>query len=155
MELKNAFQVPLGVDDTFRLLLDVERVMRCVPEAELLETLDDRTYKYKITVRLGPVSLGFVGIARIEEADAESKRARLSAKGTDAKGRGGADALVTFRLEPDGAATRVDVGTTLTLSGAVAQYGRASGVVAGVAGELTRQFARRLAAMLAADGATP
>jgi hypothetical protein len=45
----------------------------------------------------------------------------------------------------------VDVATDLALKGAVAQYGR--GVIADVAGKLTDQFARCIAAKLAASPA--
>jgi hypothetical protein len=78
-------------------------------------------------------------------------KARVKAQGKDSKGRGGANANVDFHLEPSPLGTRVLVKTDLTLSGAVAQYGRASGMIQDVAQQLIGQFANNLKAQLAAS----
>jgi carbon monoxide dehydrogenase subunit G len=149
LDITNEFVVPLDPTATWKVLLDIKRIMPCVPGAELLDVLDDQTYKGKVSVKLGPVALAFVGTAKFEELDEAAKRAKVSAKGSDAKGRGGANSIVQFRLEPVEAGTKVIVETNLNLSGSVAQYGRASGVIQGVASQLTAQFAQNLKAMLA------
>lgn len=149
MDLSNRFDVPVSPEAAFALLLDVERVIGCVPGAELVERVDERTYRCKVTLRLGPVALTFRGTASIDQADPVARTARLTLRGTDEKGRGGADAVVHFAVQADGAGTQVDVRTTLTLTGLVAQYGRGGGIVQGLAAELTREFAARLRATLA------
>jgi len=157
MDITNQFVVPLAPNEAWDVLLDIGRIVPCVPGAELIEMLDDSTYKGKVSVKLGPVALAFVGTARFEELDAAARRAKVLAKGSDAKGRGGANAAVQFRLEAIETGTRVVVETSLMLSGSVAQYGRAVGIVQGVASQLTAQFARNLQAMLAerGEGAAP
>jgi carbon monoxide dehydrogenase subunit G len=152
MEITNQFVVPLAPAEAWDVLLDIGRIVPCVPGAELIEMLDDSTYKGKVSVKLGPVALAFVGTARFEELDAAARRAKVLAKGSDAKGRGGANAAVQFRLEAIETGTRVVVETSLMLSGSVAQYGRAVGIVQGLASQLTAQFARNLQAMLAEKG---
>jgi carbon monoxide dehydrogenase subunit G len=149
LDITNEFVVPLDPSETWKVLLDIKRIMPCVPGAELLAVLDDQTYKGKVSVKLGPVALAFVGTAKFEELDEAAKRAKVSAKGSDAKGRGGANSVVQFRLEPAPEGTKVIVETNLNLSGSVAQYGRATGVIQGVASQLTAQFALNLKAMLA------
>jgi hypothetical protein len=153
MEIANAFEVPLPPGDAWKVLLDIERIMPCVPGAELLEVMGEGAYKGKVSVKLGPVALSFVGTAKFEELDESGRRAKVSAKGSDAKGRGGANAAVNFQLTPVAAGTRVDVLTNVNLSGAVAQYGRGTGVIQGVATQLTQQFADNLKAMLAHERA--
>jgi len=153
MEIKNTFDVPLPPDEAWKVLLDIERIMPCVPGAELVEVLGDGAYKGKVSIRLGPVALSFVGTAKFDELDESAKRATVSAKGSDAKGRGGANAAVNFQLIPVDAGTRVEVQTNVNLSGAVAQYGRGTGVIQGVATQLTQQFADNLKAMLAHEQA--
>ncbi|HEY2756069.1 MAG TPA: SRPBCC family protein [Pseudolabrys sp.] len=148
MEIKNTFDVPLPPGDAWKVLLDIERIMPCVPGAELLEVLGDGAYKGKVSVKLGPVALSFVGTAKFEKLDESAKCATVSAKGSDAKGRGGANAAVNFQLSPVDAGTRVEVLTNVNLSGAVAQYGRGTGVIQGVASQLTQQFADNLKVML-------
>ncbi|MGE0629252.1 MAG: hypothetical protein AB7O43_15615, partial [Hyphomicrobiaceae bacterium] len=55
-----------------------------------------------------------------------------------------ASAMVNFSLKPDGGSTRVEVVTDLNMTGAVAQYGRASGLMKEIAGAILSQFADNL-----------
>jgi len=145
MKIDNAFDVPLPAAAAWPVLMDFERVARCLPGAELAEKVDARTYRGKIALRLGPVALVFYGTARIVEADEELHRARVTASGTEAKGRGGAEAMAEFALiETAPRTTRVTVRSDLVLNGAVAQYGRGAAVIAGVAQELFDRFAAAL-----------
>lgn len=153
MKFDNAFELPLPVERAWALLLDVPRIAPCMPGAELVEVTDDRSYKGKVAVRLGPVALIFAGRAVIEQIDDLAHKARIKAQGVDAKGRGGASAVVDFELQPSARGSKVTVNTDLTLSGSVAQYGRGSGIIREVAAQLTREFATALEAQLAADGA--
>src|SRR6202171_4411753 len=144
MEFDNSFEVPLPPAQAWPVLMDIKRIAPCMPGAELTEVVDPTTYKGKISVRLGPVSLAFAGLVRFEEIDDQQHTARVKAQGTDAKGRGGANATASFRLEPTATGSKVMVHTDLTLSGLVAQYGRGVGVVQTTAGKLMQQFADAL-----------
>lgn len=152
MEFDNSFEVPLGADDAFAVLTDIPRIAGCVPGAALTEVVDARTYKGRIAVRLGPVALSFTGTVTLEEIDPHGRTARLTAKGSDAKGRGAAAAAAGFRLETAAGGTRVLIHTTLTLSGALAQYGRGVGVIQMTAAQIVAQFAGNLSAQLAREG---
>ena len=157
MEFDNSFEVPLPPADAWKVLLDIKRIAPCMPGAELTEVVGDNTYKGKIGVRLGPVALTFAGIVKFEEIDDTKHTARVSAQGTDAKGRGGANAASVFRLEPAGSGSKVLVHTNLTLSGAVAQYGRGVGIIQATATQIMNQFAKSLKDKLAQEpaAATP
>ena len=149
MEFDNSFEVPLPPAQAWPVLMDIKRIAPCMPGAELTEVVDPMTYKGKISVRLGPVSLAFAGLVRFEEVDNQNHTARVKAQGTDAKGRGGANAAASFRLEPTAGGSRVLVHTDLSLSGLVAQYGRGVGVVQTTAAKLMEQFADALKVELA------
>ena len=149
MKLSNRFDVPLSIEEAWPILLDVERTARCVPGAELLEVLDDRAYKGKVLVKLGPITLTFTGSATFVEINEAQHCASLHATGTDLSGRGGAQAKTRFQLKPKGDHTEVLVETDLQLSGAVAQYGRASGVIEDMATQLVGEFAKCLSRQLA------
>jgi uncharacterized protein len=151
MEFDNAFEVPLPPAEAWKVLLDIERIAPCMPGAELTEVVGKDTYKGKIGVRLGPVALTFAGIVKFDEIDDVKHTARVSAQGTDAKGRGGANASSEFRLEPSGGGSKVLVHTNLTLSGAVAQYGRGVGIIQATAAQLMNQFAKALKDKLAQE----
>jgi uncharacterized protein len=144
MEFDNAFEVPLPPAQAWKVLLDIERIAPCMPGAELTEVLGDNRYRGKINVRLGPVALTFAGLVKFDEIDEGNRTARVSAQGTDAKGRGGANAVSVFRLEPAGNGSKVLVHTNLSLSGAVAQYGRGVGIIQATAAQLMNQFAAGL-----------
>lgn len=145
MKIENAFDVPLPPADAWRVLLDIERVVPCLPGAEIIETIDAKTYKGRVAVRLGPVAVSFVGTARLEEVDEAQRRVRVTASGTEAKGRGGAQASVVFGLVQSAPrATHVQIVTDLTLNGAVAQYGRGAAMIADMAQQMTDKFAATL-----------
>jgi uncharacterized protein len=152
MEFDNSFEVPLPPAEAWKVLLDIERIAPCMPGAELTEVLGDHSYKGKIGVRLGPVALTFAGLVKFDQIDDANRTARVSAQGTDAKGRGGANASSVFRLEPAGTGSKVLVHTNLTLSGAVAQYGRGVGIIQATATQLMNQFAKCLKEKLAQEG---
>jgi len=156
VEFDNAFEVSVPVDEAWTILMDIERIAPCVPGAELTEIVDENTYKGKISVKLGPVALTFNGQTQFEEKDGTSHQARLKAQGTDAKGRGGAHANVSFRMEPSDAGSKVLIHTDLQLSGAVAQYGRGVGMVKDLAQQIIAQFAANLAKnVIAPQAAAP
>ena len=144
MEFDNEFEVPAPLDQAWDILMDIQRIAPCVPGAELTEVVDDKTYKGKISVKLGPVALTFNGQTTFEELDAENYCAKLKAQGTDSKGRGGAHANVAFRMESSDNGTKVIIDTSLQLSGAVAQYGRGVGMVKDLSQQIIGQFAENL-----------
>ncbi len=149
MEFDNTLEVPLPPAQTWKVLLDIERVARCIPGAELTEVVDAQTYKGKVAVRLGPVALTLAGQARFENIDEAQHKARVRAQGADTKGRGSSESVIDFRLEPSNAGTRVLIHTDMKLSGAIAQYGRGAGIVQSFASQLITQFGESLKAQLA------
>jgi carbon monoxide dehydrogenase subunit G len=148
MEFDNSFEIPLSPDQAWPLLMDVARIAPCMPGAELTEITDARDYKGKISVRLGPVSLSFAGRIALEDIDNTKHSARVKAQGSDAKGRGAANATATFTVEPKDGGSIVLVHTDLMLSGAVAQYGRGVGMIQATAAQIIKQFADNLRAQL-------
>jgi carbon monoxide dehydrogenase subunit G len=139
MQIENAFTVPAPADRLWSYLLDVERIAPCMPGAELTETVDDRTWKGKVHMKLGPVSLSFAGTVTMEERDDDAKRVVLKAKGMEAKGKGAANASVTSWLEPGDGETTVKMIADIQLTGTVAQLSR--GLLPEVSKKLTAEFA--------------
>lgn len=144
MEFDNQFDVPMPAEEAWPILMDIERIAPCVPGAELTEIVDDKTYKGKVSVKLGPVALTFNGKTSFVEIDNDAMSAKLTAQGNDMKGRGGANAKVDFHMEPAEGGSRVVIHTNLQLSGAVAQYGRGVGMVSDLSQQIINQFAENL-----------
>jgi uncharacterized protein len=147
VKLENSFEVPARPEQVWDLLMDVHRVIPCMPGAKLDEEIDDTTWKATMAVTLGPIALSFKTDVKREEADAAARKTRLSAKAREARGRGNAAATIDSSLTPQNGGTRVDIATDLTLAGAVAQYGR--GLVEDVSSQLVGQFADCLEKQLA------
>lgn len=151
MDFDNSFDVPLPPDQAWKTLMDIERIAPCMPGAELTEIVDEKTFKGKVSVRLGPVALTFQGTASFEDIDNDAHTASVKAQGADAKGRGGANANVAFHLEPSDTGSTVKIHTDLQLSGSVAQYGRGAGMIQDLATQIIGQFAKNLAAQIESD----
>jgi len=139
MRLENTFEVPAPPERAWELLMDVPRVIPCMPGAALTETVDDATWKATIAVKLGPMSFMFAADVKRGEADRDAGHARLDVVAREQRGRGSGQAAITSSLEPTEAGTRVTIVTDLTMAGAVAQYGR--GLVQPVSAQLIDSFA--------------
>lgn len=148
MRIDSSFEVPADTQTVWSLLMDVPRVVPCMPGAELVEEVDADTWKAKMAVKLGPISLSFATDVHREEADESAGRVLLSAKAREVRGRGAAQATIESSLAAAESGTRVTVATELNLSGAVAQYGR--GIVQEVTAQLVDQFAACLKSKLTA-----
>jgi carbon monoxide dehydrogenase subunit G len=146
MKVENSFEVPAAREEAWDLLMDVPRIVPCMPGAELVETVDENSWKAKMAVKLGPIALNFAVDVVRETADPAQGSVKLNARAREMRGRGGAQAAIESSLSEVPGGTRVDIVTDLTMSGAVAQYGR--GIVQDVAGQLTAQFAECLKAKL-------
>lgn len=141
MDLTNTFTVNLPVEETWKVLTDLERVAPCLPGAALLG-VDGDAYRGAVKIKVGPVTAQYHGIARFVEKDDRALRAVIRAEGKDVGGHGTAAATVTAVLTEQGHGTKVDLRTDLSLSGRAAQFGR--GVIADVTNKLIGQFVRRL-----------
>jgi len=98
------------------------------------------------------VKLSYASTVVIEERDDAARRVVMKASGREKRGKGMANATIDSQVEQAGdGASRVTMATDLTISGAVAQYGR--GMIADVSKRLTDEFADCLRARLAAQPA--
>ena len=113
------------------------------------ETVDDAHWKADMGVKLGPIALD---VRHRRDPSERSTRPAGSVTLTRRRARSGAAAARRRDpVEPDASrrrTTRIDIVTDLTLSGAVAQYGR--GIVQDVSRQLVGRFADCLKAQLAA-----
>jgi len=148
VRIESSFEVPAPPEQAWALLLDVPRVIPCMPGATLTEIVDEANWKATMQVKLGPISLSFAADVTREEVDEQERRVRLSTRARELRGRGGGRATIDSVLVALDGGTRVDIVTDLSLTGAVAQYGR--GVVQDVAAQLVGRFAECLRTQLVA-----
>src|SRR3954453_8707970 len=137
MKIEDQFRVDVGVDEAWKVLLDVERIAPCMPGAQLQEVEGDE-YRGIVKVKVGPITAQYKGKATFVERDEQAGRLVLRAEGRDTRGQGNANATITATLEAEGDGTRVKVVTDLAITGRAAQFGR--GVMADVSTKLLGQF---------------
>ena len=106
------------------LLMDVPRIVPCMPGATLDEVVDDSNWKATMQVKLGPIGLTFATDVERKEVDEANRRVVLGANARETRNRGRASATIESSLAPTNGGTKVDLVTDLSLSGTVAQYGR-------------------------------
>ena len=155
MQLEHDFVVPAAVEQAWKVLLDVQRVVPCMPGATL-ETVEGDSFTGRVKVRVGAIGLTYGGKASFVETDEAAHRVVIDASGRETRGSGTAKATVTAVLVQEGEKTRVRVSTDLAVTGKPAQFGR--GVMSDVAGKLIGRFADCLGEELAstpAAGAAP
>ncbi len=139
MQLENSFQVGAPPDRVFAYLLDINKVVGCVPGAELTEVVDASTFKGKVKIKVGPITVAYNGTARIVEKDEERRVAILEASGKETTGPGSAQARATMTVTEQGPGSTVVLATDYTVAGRVANFGR--GVMEDVSRRLVTQMA--------------
>jgi len=146
VRLENSFEVDASAERAWALLMDVPRIVPCMPGATLDETVDDSHWKATMQVKIGPIGLTFATDVERTEADEAARRVKLVANARETRNRGRASATIDSSLAPADGGTRVDIVTDLTLSGAVAQYGR--GMIEDISSQMVTTFASCLQAQL-------
>jgi hypothetical protein len=141
MEIADSFRVSTAIDDTWKVLLDIEGIAPCLPGAQLQE-IDGDEYRGIVKVKVGPITAQYKGTAKLAEVDETNRRIVIDASGRDTRGQGNAKASITVTMVAEGAGTKVDVVTDLSITGKVAQFGR--GVLADVSSKLMGQFVENL-----------
>ena len=150
MDLEHSFIIPVPPEQAWQALLDVEQVAPCMPGATV-DGFDGEVISGKIKIKVGPVQMTYAGKARFTEKDEATKTVVLEASGKETRGSGTASATIRSSLQDENGQTRVQVRTTMTVTGRPAQFGR--GVMAEVGGRIIGKFASNLATQLSGEGA--
>ena len=132
------FTVNAPVDKVWELLSDPSRVVVCVQGAQLTEIINDKKFKGKISVKIGPVTSKFNGEGRFEKLDAQAKEMVLQGAGKDTGGKGSASMTMMVNLKEVDGATEVTSSIKLSITGKLAQFG--SRMIVAVNDKLIEQF---------------
>jgi len=152
MELTNEFVIDRNVEETWKILNDLEFIAPCMPGAQLTEIEGDE-YRGLVKIKVGPITANYKGKASFIEQDAANKVARLKAEGRDPR-QGNANAMVTATMKAVGETqTNVEIHTDLGLSGKIASFGR--GAIEDVSKKILGQFTDNLRDKLEAGADAP
>ena len=146
------FTVNAPVEKVWELLSDPSRVVVCVQGAQLTEMVDDKNFKGKISVKIGPVTSKFNGEGRFEKLDAQNKEMVLQGAGKDTGGKGSASMTMTVNLKEVDSATEVTSSIKLSITGKLAQFG--SRMIVAVNDKLIEQFVAKFREVAEGEGET-
>jgi carbon monoxide dehydrogenase subunit G len=151
LKFEDSFQVPVSLPETWDALTDIERVYPCLPGAQLIEVADNE-FRGLVTLKLGPISASYKGVARFDSLDRENAKLVIHAEGRDKHGQGTAKARISAQLVPAGdGETCVKMVNEIDITGKAAQFGR--GVLTDVSKEMMGQFAANLRDVVSAPPA--
>ena len=145
MELTNEFVVERPIDETWKIINDLEFIAPCMPGAQLTEIEGDE-YRGLVKIKVGPISAKYKGKASFLSQDEVAKVSKLSAEGRDPR-NGNANAIITATMSEVADGTLVTIHTDLALVGKVASFGR--GAIEDVSKKLLTMFSDNLRDKLA------
>ena len=154
VRIENTFQVNQPVDRVWELLSDPRKVAHCVPGAQIAESIDDRTFKGSISVKVGPSVTDYKGQVQIERLDPQAHEIVMAGKGLDVRGKGSASMKMTgsIRALADGS-SEVSTVSEVTVVGLLAQLG--SRMIQDVSAVMFKEFVRRFQEQLQQGSAAP
>jgi carbon monoxide dehydrogenase subunit G len=139
VELDHSFSNEKPTEETWKAILDLERLIPCVEGGRVLERTAPDAARAEIKVKMGAMSMTFTGTVTVVEQDDAEHRAVMQVKSKEAGGQGHANADVTFALSDGGGS----IHTAAQITGKAASMGE--GVVVSVLDALIRDFTGKLA----------
>lgn len=143
MEFDNSFTVQKPIDEVWNTMMDLERVVPCVPGARVIEKTGDRAVRAEVKIKLGAMTMNYSGPAEVVDQDDSGHRAVMSARAKEAGGQGNADARVSMQLTGADGGTEVALHSQINVTGKAAQMGE--GVIAAVTEGMIKEFSENLA----------
>ena len=151
MELTNSFDVAAPPDVVWRTVGDMRQVALCLPGA-VIESQEGDTYHGRVSIKVGPISMGMGGTATVVLRDDHERRLEVRIRAEDVTGQGTVEATMVVNALEAPAGTTVTIVTNMQLGGKVAQFG--SGLITQVSGRIVKQVARRMSALVESGGAS-
>jgi uncharacterized protein len=145
MQIVESFLINASQDDVWQLMFDIPRLSQCVPGLQSVEIVDDKTYRGKLVVRVGPLRSEFSGSVILTEI-ARPDRLAGTVQGADKSSASSIKANFTGRLKPVADGTEASFEVEANLRGRLAQFG--GPVINATAKKLTAEFAKNLKAQL-------
>jgi len=145
MQIKDSFVIKASQEKVWEFLFDIPKLSQCVPGIESVEVVDDRTYRGKLIVKVGPIRSEFGGTVILTEVDAPNRIAG-TVEGDDKSSASSVKATFSGTLTPVDGGTEAAFEVEANLRGRLAQFG--GPVITATVKKLTAEFARNLRAQL-------
>ena len=145
MQIKDSFVIRAPREQVWDFLFDIQKLGQCVPGVESVEKIDERTYRGRLALRVGPIRSEFGGTVLLTEVQARERIAGV-VEGDDRSSASSVKASFTGTLGEVEGGTQASFILDVNLRGRLAQFG--GPVIAATAKKLTADFARNMRAQL-------
>lgn len=138
-KIEERFEVKAPVERVWNYLIDPQRVVHCLPGAELLEQRDDGTFLGAIKVKVGPLSMSYKGQGKFTEINEELHQVRMVGDAREVSGSGSTKVSMLSKVSPlESGGCEILVNADIDLVGKIVQFGR--GMIEEVSRQMFRQF---------------
>jgi carbon monoxide dehydrogenase subunit G len=138
-KIEERFEVQAPVERVWKYLIDPQRVVGCLPGAELLEQQDEHTFLGAIKVKVGPLSMSYKGHAKFTDVNEQAHQVRMVGEAREVGGSGSTKVTMVSTVVPLAAGgSEVSVNAEVDLVGKIVQFGR--GMIEEVSRQMFRQF---------------
>src|SRR6266508_2473521 len=141
MLIKDSFVIHAPQKKVWEFLFDIPKLSQCIPGIESVEVVDEKTYRAKLVVRVGPIKSEFSGKVTLTEVNAPNQIAG-TVEGDDKSSASSVKATFTGTLAPVDDGTEAAFQVEANLRGRLAQFG--GPVITATAKKLTAEFAKNL-----------
>ena len=147
VEISKTFSIRASINDVWDFMTDIKSVSTCIPGAQYIESLEDNEHSVMLTVKVGPIKSSYRSEVAIKSLDESNYTMEIQGRGTDTKGKGGANMEMTGKLIDNGDGTTGVTGDSIvTIQGMLAQFG--SRMIEDVSNQLFVQFTENLCTKL-------
>ena len=151
VEISKTFSIRASINDVWDFMTDIKSVSTCIPGAQYIESLEDNEHSVMLTVKVGPIKSSYRSEVAIKSLDESNYTMEIQGRGTDTKGKGGANMEMTGKLIDNGDGTTGVTGDSMvTIQGMLAQFG--SRMIEDVSNQLFVQFTKNLCTKLEGNG---
>ena len=147
VKMTKNFTISAPISTVWDFMTDVEKVSTCIPGAQYEDDLGDNRHAVMLTIKVGPIKSSYRSEVAIQSLDESNYTLEIEGRGTDTKGKGGANMKMVGKMSDNGdRSTEVTGTSTVTIQGMLAQFG--SRMIEDVSNQLFAQFTKSLAAKL-------
>jgi len=149
MEVKAEKNLKLNQDPDmiWKCMIDPSFMVKSVPGAELTEQLDERNFKGKISIKIGPVTTKFNGEAEFTKLEESDYELTMEGNGLDTSGKGGANMTMNIKLSTlEEGGTEMQSSMSLSITGRLAQFG--ARMIVAVNNKMFDQWATRFTELM-------
>jgi hypothetical protein len=138
--IKESFETKADFKKAWEFFSNPEFIVHCIPGAEIIEMKEDGSFEAAVKLKLGAISLNFVGSMKYEKLDETNGIMVLLGEGKEKGGAGRAKANIESIIKKEEGMLKIYVTATVDISGKILQYGR--GMFEQVAKQYFAQFSQ-------------